>query len=601
MSFLHRGERRRGKGATAAMTIVALGAFQVLAIIGAGTASAAATCTYNPATDTINITLPVPGDAAYIGVEDDSVNLDAESSTGAILFVAAGAFPPVYENGVNSGQCGSATNSNTVAVTVLGSPNGAEFFGIDNQSGGEFNPAIAWAVDMGGQPALTNDQFEIDGTNAADDYVVTDTSFTMNGAVGELVGVEDIELFGFDGDDSLDASAMTTSTVSLALDGGPGDDWIAPGAFDGDVAAGGTGTDQLSYATRTTCTVIDNVLGTAGQDANCDGDLLDAGDESDTISGFEILESGTGNDTLIGKPLVDETFIPGDGDDDITGNGAPDVDTLDYSSSSAAMTIDPAAGTATGQGADTFADITAFVGSDFDDVLIWDGSTIAFSGGDGIDTVDASAETTGQDINLGSGGPGCGTAFVPGDDVENAIGGSGNDNICGNIIANNLMGGDGNDTLSGFGGNDRIEGGLGNDDMSGGDGADTLVYTNAPSGEEIDNQLGFATGGDGDDSIAFFEVILGSNFADSILTGQNAFSLNQRVLGRGGDDNIVGSSSSDTLKGGGGDDVVRAGAGDDNLTGNKGNDRLVGGKGYDFAKGGKGTDVCRGVEVAKSC
>jgi Ca2+-binding RTX toxin-like protein len=585
MSFLRRGERRRGKGATAAMTIVALGAFQVLAIIGAGTASAAATCTYNPATDTINITLPVPGDAAYIGVEDDSVNLDAESSTGAILFVAAGAFPPVYENGVNSGQCGSATNSNTVAITVLGSPNGAEFFGIDNNSGGEFNTAIAWAVDMGGQPALTNDQFEIDGSDATDDdIVVTDTSFTLNGGVGELVGVEDIELFGFDGDDSLDASGMTANVVSLSLSGDAGDDWVAPGAFDGDVASGGAGTDQLSYATRTTCTIIDNVAGEAGQDANCDGDLLDLTDENDAISGFEILESGSGNDMLVGSGGVTETFIPGDGDDDVTGQAA---DTIDWSSSSAAMTIDPANGEAVGQGTDTFDGPLNFVGSDFDDVLIWDGTTLSFSGGAGIDTVDASAETSGVAIDLDAldGPP------LTADDLENAIGGSGSDVLLGNDLRNVLWGNDGDDFLSGFAGNDTFFGGLGNDTFTGGDGADTVDFGASPNGIDADVSLGFASG-EGDDSIAGIEIVKGSAFNDSIVGGGGVTAANFRITGRAGNDILTGSGANDFLKGG---------AGNDKLRGLEGGDTLIGGKGKkDKAWGGPGTDVCK-AEYEKSC
>lgn len=595
MSFLRRGERRRGKAATAAMTVAVLGAFQVLAIVGAGTASAVTGCTYNPATDTITVTID-PGQSAGLMVDTAAADVDTNAPAGSILFDNNGA-----GFGLNT-ACGSASNSNTVAIIVLGSPGNDETFYIDEAAGGTFNSAIVWNVDLG-TSTVAGDWFEFFLNDDVDNALtLTDGSFDLNGSLGEVLGVENYYVDGGAGDDTIDGSALT-SGVYLEAYGEAGDDWIAPGLFAGDYMQGNGGTDTVSYATRTGCVAIDNTLVYAsGNDANCDGDSLDVGDEADGLGDFfEVLESGSGNDTLVGAAGVDETFVPGDGDDDITGN-AGDDDTLDYSSSSAAMTIDPFAGTATGQGDDTFADITGFVGSDFDDVLIWDGSTTEFSGGDGVDTVDASAETTGQDINLGSVSGSCaGTPFTPGDDVENAIGGAGADNICGNIIANDLMGGDGNDTILGFGGNDRVEGGLGNDGLSGGDGADTLVFANAPSGEEIDNQLGFATGGDGEDSIEFFEIVLGSDFADSIVTGQNAFSLNQRVLGRGGDDNIVGSSSSDTLKGGAGDDVVRAGAGDDNLTGNKGNDNLVGGKGYDYAKGGKGHDTCRGVEVAKSC
>ena len=47
--------------------------------------------------------------------------------------------------------------------------------------------------------------------------------------------------------------------------------------------------------------------------------------------------------------------------------------------------------------------------------------------------------------------------------IENAIGGSGNDHITGNAVANTILGGAGNDVLQGGGGNDRLEGGAGID------------------------------------------------------------------------------------------------------------------------------------------
>ena len=73
---------------------------------------------------------------------------------------------------------------------------------------------------------------------------------------------------------------------------------------------------------------------------------------------------------------------------------------IDWSSSSAGMVIDPANGSATGQGTDTFTGVTGFVGSALDDTLLWDGTTDFFSGGAGTDKVDASTSTTGQMIDL---------------------------------------------------------------------------------------------------------------------------------------------------------------------------------------------------------
>ncbi|TWF57068.1 M10 family metallopeptidase [Neorhizobium alkalisoli] len=58
--------------------------------------------------------------------------------------------------------------------------------------------------------------------------------------------------------------------------------------------------------------------------------------------------------------------------------------------------------------------------------------------------------------------------------IENAIGGSGADEITGNAVANKLEGRGGNDTLIGNGGNDKLYGGGGNDLLYGGTGKDTL-------------------------------------------------------------------------------------------------------------------------------
>jgi len=361
----------------------------------------------------------------------------------------------------------------------------------------------------------------------------------------------------------------------------------------------------VSYATRTTCIVIDNTLSIgSGNDANCDGDATDAGDEGDELSDFlEVLESGSGNDTLIGSSGTDETFVPGDGDDDITGNAADD-DILDWSTSSAGMVIDPALGTATGQGTDTFSDVCGYVGSAQDDTLVWDAGscTFFFSGGDGVDKVDASATTGGEsiDLDLLDGLPFDGVG-APADDLENAIGGSGNDELFGNDVRNRLDGGDGDDDLEGDDGNDTLIGGLGNDDYSGGDGADKVSFKNSPAGIDADLLAGFATG-EGDDSLGGdIEIVIGSGFRDTIVGGGGVVATNFRFIGGKGSDTLTGSGSNDTLKGGAGNDVLRGVGGDDTLLGAAGNDRLFGSAGVDVGRGGDGKDTCYKVEIRNSC
>lgn len=81
--------------------------------------------------------------------------------------------------------------------------------------------------------------------------------------------------------------------------------------------------------------------------------------------------------------------------------------------------------------------------------------------------------------------------------IENATGGSGDDRIAGNQVANTLEGRNGADTLFGIDGDDILRGGAGADRMLGGDGADVLR-----GGDGRDRSVG----GDGRDLFVFLEA-----------------------------------------------------------------------------------------------
>ena len=84
--------------------------------------------------------------------------------------------------------------------------------------------------------------------------------------------------------------------------------------------------------------------------------------------------------------------------------------------------------------------------------------------------------------------------------VENVVGGNGNDKITGDANKNLINGANGNDTLSGGGGDDRLIGGSGNDTLQGDAGNDELLGN---SGNDIlDGGLGadIMTGGSGNDT-----------------------------------------------------------------------------------------------------
>ncbi len=473
------------------------------------------------------------------------------------------------------------------------------------------------------------------GTDTVAYSSILGTGFTAVGAVDVNLGtaaatgmgtdtVTDMQnADGSDNDDILTGSSLNNVlTGGLGLDtidgaagddtlnGGGGNDTFLEGTADNgaDTVNGDAGAaDTVDLRGRTSALYIEPGVAASSGEGGCP---LGAGCEGDTYAiTSEVYLLGSGADTFVGSAATAETVMPGAGDDDVDG-GAGGVDYLDLSDAAGPAVFDMITGEATGNGTDTFADVEGFVGTDADDSVLLDdvsGPPTDFVGGAGIDTVDASASTGGVVIIL--------TAYTSAPpDVENVIGGSGGDTLTGNALGNSIWGNDGFDVIAAGDGNDFVEGGTGNDTLGGGAGGDTLSYVNSTTGMIIDTQLGFTEGiggvGDGEDSLAGFEIVKGSDFGDEIIAGQTDADFNARLLGRGGDDIIVGTNSSDLIKGGGGDDYARGGGGDDDvygaagddiLLGSSGDDFLKGGKGFDEGNGGRGADICRSLEIQKSC
>ena len=184
----------------------------------------------------------------------------------------------------------------------------------------------------------------------------------------------------------------------------------------------------------------------------------------------------------------------------------------------------------------------------------------------GTDTFDAGNRTVGVRFDLREGKF---STFDTTDDVviafnteiENAIGGSGDDVIVGNQLDNRLVGAGGGDTLKGLNGDDRLIGKAGGDRLLGGNGIDTLL-----GGNGNDTQKG----GKGKDT----------------LKGQNG---RDKLLGQNGNDDLLGGGSNDRLVGNAGRDV---------LNGQKGNDTLFGGSGGDtiLFRRGNGNDTFKDFE-----
>ena len=220
-------------------------------------------------------------------------------------------------------------------------------------------------------------------------------------------------------------------------------------AVDGN--SGSTGTFDLEWLVGTpTCDGLPaTVFGTGTLNGTPGNDVIVGSAGNDTIFG-----SG-GNDTICALDGVDQ-INDGPGADSVQGGAGNDV--LSQPST-------PDAG----------------------DVL---------DGGPGIDRVSYQTRTgrvvVTLDATANDGAPGEADKILP--NVEQLIGGSGNDTFNGASIPNRLVGGAGNDTLNGFAGKDKLNGGSGDDTLDGGADNDGLDSQDGVNGNDtVDGGTGTDT------------------------------------------------------------------------------------------------------------
>jgi Ca2+-binding RTX toxin-like protein len=246
-----------------------------------------------------------------------------------------------------------------------------------------------------------------------------------------------------------------------------------------------------------------------------------------------------------------------------------------------------------------------------------------FSGGEGTDTVDYTGRTDNLSITLDdvatdgrmppeiSVDPSTLVAELDNvrADIENVIGGGGDDQITGNAANNILSGGGGDDMLFGGHGRDVLNGNWGNDRLIGGRGADLLIgggsNDTADYSDHKDDALGVYVTLDG----VANDGTLGATTSGrpAAIEFDNVKGDVENVIGTAFNDFIVGNDASNTLDGRDGDDFLDGGDGRDLLRGGNGNDQLRGGDGdgpnnqfatsdgvIDTLRGGDGDDVAEG-------
>ncbi|MBF8177102.1 beta strand repeat-containing protein [Herminiimonas contaminans] len=299
-----------------------------------------------------------------------------------------------------------------------------------------------------------------------------------------------------------------------------------------------------------------------GSNAN---DSLYGGTGNDTLYGGKgntYFEGGAGNDTIVGG---------------VNGGVVPNINTVGYTNSTSGVRVDLNTGIAQDGfgGTDTLHNIQKVIGSTHDDTFIVGANTKGVDGGTaGNDTIDFSASNAAVTVNLttgtGTGGYAQNVTFT---NIENVVGSNYNDTFVGSNVANKFDGGGGAHNLvnysgdtadltidlltpgaAGIGGSaagdtyvniQDVTGGSGNDtfvaslaanNFDGGGGTNTVSYAGSATGVKVDFYRGEGTGGTADgDTYKNIQSVIGSSFDDIFTADPNSVKFDG---GAGGFDTV---------------------------------------------------------------
>ncbi|MCX7358046.1 MAG: FG-GAP-like repeat-containing protein [Alphaproteobacteria bacterium] len=466
--------------------------------------------------------------------------------------------------------------------TIAADPNGAAYIDLraatlqGNGAGGF--PSYGYAQNIYGGVTIANGVVIENATGGVgNDTLIGNAAanvLTGNDGNDTISGAEGIDtLLGGAGDDVLDggagADALNGGGGADRLDGGAGADAMTGGlgndryfvddAGDTIVEAVGEGIDTVdsSLASFTLSDGLDN-LNIVGAGLNGIGNAF-----ANTIIGnalANVISAGGGDDIINGQG-GDDQIDAGDGDDRVLARrqtlagaesniyaGGNGFDTIDFTSSTGAISINLALGVATGggvAGVDTISGFERVVGTTFADVIVGDGADNWFvatqgddniNGGAGVDTIEF---TDSGSVNLTAGvGTYVGSNFTLSNienaiNVGSAIGNAANNFFSGRDAADRLEGMAGDDTLVGFAGQDELLGGDGNDLLVGGLNSDILngglgrdvaqfdvASTGASWSRRPDGTWSVTIAGQGIDTLTSVELL---QFADRNVALDNAF------------------------------------------------------------------------------
>jgi Ca2+-binding RTX toxin-like protein len=411
---------------------------------------------------------------------DGSDAVDGQAGNDTLVFHASN----IGENisvFANAGHAGVFRDVAAVTMDLSGvetielhTAGGNDHVSIDDLSGTDVKSVNVDLAVNGVGDALF-DAVIVSGTQAADSIVArtVGTDTVVSGLAAEVhvsgadSGLDQLVINGLAENDTIDASGMDGTGMSLSVNGGAGDDTII-GSAGNDTISGGTGIDHAALG--------------AGDDTF----VWNPGDASDVVDGQD------GNDTLLfnGANVAETIDISADADKirffrnigtvtmDVKG-----VETIDFNARAGSdiITVRDLSGTdATQLNLDLASVPGSGVGDGSNDAVIVQGTegadviTLSMENGalvvDGLASriVIAGFELGDQIQVFGMGG----------DDVIDAVGilaggpslifdGGDGDDV--------LLGGDGNDLMFGSAGDDVLIGGLGQDVLDGGSGNNILI------------------------------------------------------------------------------------------------------------------------------
>ena len=332
--------------------------------------------TYTPAAnyagaDTFDVTVTDASGAVSIQRVALTISAVADMPTLAVVN------PVVIPAGVTlNGKRISETLSGTAGADIIYGSGGNDIIDASGPSVVTAGLEIATALtDLDGSESLSIKIWNMpSGATLSSGTLNSDGSWTLTQAqlAGLTITAKVEEGFSINvaaiATEATGATATTTATIAIVMEA---DNNVIYGGKGNDTIIGGLGNDKIYGESGN-----DNIFGNGGDD------FINGGTGNDTISGGvgdNVVYGGSGNDT----------FMADGGNDAIFGDS--DFDTLSFINAANGVSVDMAAGTATGFGSDTFAGIEKIIGSSFNDSLSGSKNDDVIVGGAGNDWVRGSS------------------------------------------------------------------------------------------------------------------------------------------------------------------------------------------------------------------